>query len=63
MDGKDMNKGVARIAENSTAMRAAMDECELAEAFRDEDGESIVSDTKMTRASYMRDDAFGCTYY
>ena len=62
MDGNDMNKGVARIAENSTAMRAAMDECELAEAFRDDGGEAVVSDPKMTRA-YMRYDAFGCIYY
>ena len=65
MDGKDLNKGVARMAENSTATRAAMDECELAEAFRDEGKESIVSDPKMTRAKYSPYSpyGFGCSCY
>ena len=62
MDERNISDSVARVSENSTAMRAAMDECELAEAFRDEAREAVVTDPKMTRAGYMHD-SFGCSYY
>ena len=61
MGEKNISDSVAKVAAKSTAMKATMDECELAEAFRDEVGEAVVTDPKMTRANYR--DYYGCTYY
>lgn len=56
---------VRRITERRNEAAAAMDACELEEAHRDEVGESVVTDPKMTRANYSPYSpyGFGCTYY
>lgn len=52
---------IRSITERRNAAAASMDECELAEAHRDDCGDAVVTDPKMTRVD-MRD-YFGCSYY
>lgn len=51
---------IRRITERRNEAAASMDECELAEAHRDDIGDAAVTDPKMTRVD-MRD-FFGCSY-
>ena len=45
---------IRRITERRNEAAASMDECELAEAHRDDIGDAVVTDPKMTRVD-MRD--------
>ena len=62
---------VAQVEAKNADIRATMDECELAEAFRDNTYGScgcsgiVVTDPKMTKANYLAYSpyGFGCTYY
>ena len=62
---------VAQVEAKNADIRATMDECELAEALRDDtygscgSSGSIVTDPKMTRANPhpYSPYGFGCSYY
>ena len=62
---------VAQVEANTASLKATMDECELAEANRDEmyggcgNSGRIVTDPKMTIANYSAYSpyGFGCSYY
>lgn len=62
---------VAQVEANTASLKATMDECELAEAFRDDtygscgSSGSIVTDPKMTRANPHPYSPYGfwCSYY